>query len=433
MSFRSWFLVFILATSPLFAEDWPRFLGPRHNAHSSEMGFAVDRAPKLLWSYPKGRSHTAPVVVGDRAVLVHHQDGEETIDCLEVSSGERLWRHAYEVTAGQNYGIEDAPRNSPVIDGDLVFILGMAGDLTCLRLTDGMLVWSKNLDDDYGSAPFFFARGSCPLVWKEQLIVNVGSNPCVAGFDKRTGDFLWGAEHPWNASYASPVPAVLHGQERVLVFAGGMSDPPNGGLLVIDPVKGGIESEFPWRATNFASVNAASPVVSGNEVFLTEGYGPGGVCLQFAPDGLRPSVRWEAPGFSAQFSTPVAHGGLLLGFSGASESRAELVCVEIFSGRELWRDGNPLEVEFDGRKLRVFLGRGSLLVVDGKLLALGEQGTLAWIAPEATGMKVLGLSQLIYRSETWGIPALANGRLYVGENDGGDSRLHCFELPRVSP
>lgn len=379
MKARLWLV--LLFAPVAFAGDWPRVLGPSHDAHSAETGFDPAFVPRLLWSYDKGRSHTAPSIAGNMAVLVHYLAGQETIDGLDVATGKRLWRHAYAAAGGQNYGVTNAPRNSPVIDGDLVFINGMAGDLTCLKLTDGSVVWTKNLDREYGAAPFFFARGSSPLVWKDQLIVNVGSKPCVAGFDKRSGKLLWGADHPWNASYASPVPASLHGQERILVFAGGMSDPPNGGLLVVDPVKGLIESEFPWRTTNFASVNAASPVVVGNEVFLTEGYGPGGVLLQFSPEGLRPSVHWEAPHFSAQFSTPVAQDGLLFGFSGASESRAELVCQEVASGQELWRDGNPLEVDFEGRKLRVFLGRGSVMAVDGKLLVLGEQGTLVWLAP----------------------------------------------------
>jgi len=421
-------ILLAILTPAAFAGDWPRFLGPGHDAHSAETGFAADRAPTLLWSYEKGRSHTSPSIAGDRAVLVHLKDGQETIDCLNVKDGQRIWRHAYPVTAGQNYGIDDAPRNSPVIDGDLVFINGLAGDLSCLRLSDGSIVWKKNLEQEYGKAPFFFARGSCPLVWKDQLIVNVGSKPCVAGFNKMTGALLWGADHPWNASYASPVPATLHGKERILVFAGGMSDPPNGGLLVVDPVKGTIESEVPWRSNNFASVNAASPVVIGNEVFITEGYDHGGALLQFAPDTLKPTIRWQAPGFGPQFSTPVADHGLLFGFSGSSESRAELVCQELATGKELWREGSPLDVEFEGRKLRVLLGRGSLLHVDGKLLALGEQGTLVWIAPDPAGFKVLGLTQLFYRPETWGIPALANGRLFVGENDAEDSKLHCFAL-----
>jgi outer membrane protein assembly factor BamB len=412
------------------AADWPRFLGPGHDAHFAETGFAVDRAPSRIWTYEKGRSHTAPSIAGDRAVLVHLEGGQETIDCLNVSNGQRIWRQAYPVSAGQNYGIDDAPRNSPVIDGGLVFINGLAGDLTCLRLDDGSIVWKKNLDQEYGKAPFFFSRGSSPLVWKDQLIVNVGSKPCVAGFDKLTGALLWGAEHPWNASYASPVPAMLHGKERILVFAGGMSDPPTGGLLVIDPTKGTVESEVPWRATNFASVNAASPVVIGQEVFIAEGYDRGGALIQFDPETLKPSIRWTAPDFAPQFSTPVADQGLIFGFSGASESRAELVCQDAASGKELWRDGNPLEVEFEARKLRVFLGRGSLLHVDGKLLALGEQGTLAWIEPTRTGLKVLGLSQLFYQPETWGIPALSNGRLFVSENDGERSKLHCYELAR---
>ena len=100
--------------------------------------------------------------------------------------------------------------------------------------------------------------------------MNVGGDICVASFNKRTGELLWKTEHDWQASYASPVPAEINGQKQVMVLTGGMVRPPVGGLLRIDPRNGRIEASIPWRAQMFASVNAASPVLVGNCVFITE-------------------------------------------------------------------------------------------------------------------------------------------------------------------
>ena len=43
--------------------------------------------------------------------------------------------------------------------------------------------------------------------------MNVGApgGPCVVGFDKTTGREVWRAGKEWGPSYASPVPAIIHG------------------------------------------------------------------------------------------------------------------------------------------------------------------------------------------------------------------------------
>jgi outer membrane protein assembly factor BamB len=231
-------------------EDWPRFLGPRHDLHSRETQL-IKPFPgaglKMVWEVERGAGHAPPVISGDRLVMIHAMADREVIECLHPETGRRHWKFDYPVKLGSNYGTMEAPRSGPVIDGDLVFTVGVKSDLHCLDLKTGKLVWKTNLDTAYGPAPLFFGRGSCPLVHGDQLIVNVGGKFCVGGFEKRTGKLLWSTGHDWHASYASPVPASIHGEDRVLVFAGGMTDPPTGGLLSIDPKDGTVHGEFPWR------------------------------------------------------------------------------------------------------------------------------------------------------------------------------------------
>lgn len=415
------------------AADWPRFLGPDHDAHSNETGLLRDfpeNGPPILWETDHGRSHTAPVIAAGHLVFLHLVAGEEAVQCHDPATGRLLWKRAYPVTASSSYGSPDAPRCGPVIDParELVFTLGLAGDLLCHRLKSGEPVWQRNLDADFGQAPLFFARGSCPLLWKDQLIVHSGGRSCVVSLDPATGKLLWETKHEWQASYASPIPARFHGRDALLVFAGGKSDPPSGGLLILDPRDGSLTGSFPWRPRLFTSVIAASPVVAGDGVFITEGYGRGGAFLDVSP-GLQPRLRWESSSFGCQFSTPVFHEGHLYGFSGVSESGAELVCFDAATGAERWRHGDPVEVTFEGRKGRVYLGRGSLLRVDGAFLALGEQGTLAWLDLSPEGMKILSITQLFQSPETFGTPVVSDGRLYVVQNEG-KQRVVCYDLRR---
>tara|TARA_Y100000814_G_scaffold285549_1_gene253650 strand:+ start:353 stop:1690 length:1338 start_codon:yes stop_codon:yes gene_type:complete len=400
-------------------EDWPRFLGPRHDLHSRETKLSKafpETGPNKVWEMERGSGHAPVVVVGDYLVAIHELDGLETIECLQPGTGKRYWKYDYPVQLGSNYGIRDAPRAGPVIDGDLVFTVGVKGDLLCLELDSGEVVWKKNLDDAYGHAPLFFGRGSCPLVYEDQLIVNVGGDICVASFNKRTGELLWKTEHDWHASYASPVPAEINGQKRVMVLTGGMVRPPVGGLLRIDPKNGSIEASIPWRAQMFASVNAASPVVVGNCVFITEAYTEGGALIEFAEDGSG-STRWKAERFGSQFTTPVAHEGYLYGVHGTGGT--EVVCYDIESGKEIWRDS--IEIE------NARLGRASLLHIDGAFLCVGAQGTLIWLDLSPEGANILSQTQLFRAPETWGVPTVSKGLLYVNQNAIG-SRLICYDL-----
>jgi len=405
--------------------DWPRFLGPNDDGASSETKlrhtWPAD-GPRKLWEFEKGDGHTGPPIAGGRVVLFHALNGKEVLDCLDAATGARLWRSEYVCDFVSQYGAGPGPRTSPVIADGRVFTLGVKGMLRCLNLATGAVKWKRELADEYRLLPTFFGQGGTPLVLGQKLIVPLGTTDqkSVVALDASSGRELWAAKHAWGSSYSSPVPARLHGRECVLAFQGGMDDPPAGGLLCIDAADGSVLSATPHRARMFASVSVSSPVVSGNRIFVAEAYTEGGLCVEIAPD-FSAKAAWRAPKFDTYLMTAVAHDGCLFGFAGQHQQNAELACYDIGSGRELWRD------DLGGK-----FQRGSLLRADGAFLCLGENGDLAWLDLSRKGAKVAAHAKLFHAPESWTMPALSDGRLFICQNQPGAGgtkpRIICYDL-----
>lgn len=412
-------------------EDWPCFLGPRHNGVSSETGLLKTLPPPLLWEWSKGTGYSSPSVAAGRLVFFHRLGGLETIDCLDPETGRSLWRYQYPTEFEDRYGYNNGPRANPVIDDGLVYTIGAEARLKCLRLADGTVVWQRDLREEFKLRQDFFGVASTPLVEGPHLIVNAGA-PTVAAFDKRTGKTAWTADNGWGPSYASPIPATVHGKRRVFVFAGGESQPPTGGLLMIDPANGKIDFAFPWRSRSYESVNAASPLIDGNRVLISASYRTGSAMLEIQSD-MKPKPLWTTQEFGLHFNTPILHDGHIYGFDGRNEPDASLACIDAATGKLKWR--TVLEWQERGRPMSLY--RGQLLRVDERYLALGEFGHLCWLDLSPDGCRELGRTWLFAARETWSPPVLSRGLLYLAQHtrdalNGKGPRLLCYSL-RSSP
>ena len=418
--------------------DWPSFLGPSHNAVSAETRLSRQLPPPLVWEFAKGTGYATPAVAGDRLVFLHRLANEEIVECLHPETGANRWRFRYATAFEDRYGYNNGPRSSPVIDGERVYTMGAEGKLHCLELASGKLMWRLDLAATYKVPQEFFGTASTPLVEGQLLIVNVGApgGPTVAAFDKATGREVWRAGTVWGPSYASPVPAVVHGRRRVFVFAGGESSPPAGGLMSIDPATGRTDFAFPWRSRNVESVNASCPVVFDNKVFISASYRTGGALLEVLPDFTH-RVAWTTQEFALHFNTAIHRDGYLYGFDGRNEPDASLACVDAKTGRVVWRE-TPEWPETIGegasaRKETFGTCRGSLLAVDGSFLCLGELGHLVWMDLSPKGYKEVSHTWLFAAGESWGLPVLSRGLLYVAQNTrdvlrGTSPRLRCYDL-----
>ena len=417
--------------------DWGSFLGPSHNAVSTETRLSRSLPPPLVWEMEKGTGYTSPAIAGERLLFLHRVDDREVVECRHSETGELQWDFRYPTRYRDRYGYNNGPRSSPVIEGGRVFTLGAESRLHAFDLATGRGLWSRDLQAEYGVRQDFFGTSSTPLVEDGRVIVNVGAprGACVVAFDADTGRELWRAGD-WGPSYASPVPADMHGQRRVFVFAGGESTPPSGGLLSIDPTDGAVDFAFPFRSRTYESVNASCPVVFDDKVFISASYRSGGALLRVLPDFTH-EVVWTTPEFALHFNTPIHHDGHLYGFDGRNQGDASLACVDAATGRVVWREV-PLWAEtFEqgGRQRQVQLGtaRGSLLAVDGRFLALGELGHLLWLDLTPDGYREISRTWLAAAYESWTLPVLSRGLLYFVQNTrdlltGAAPRLQCYDL-----
>ncbi len=442
-------LTFHAAPKPLapgaVTHDWRNFLGPTFNGVSTERPLAArfgPNGPRRVWEVSKGDGYASPAVVGERVILFHRVGANEVVECLQAESGRRFWRVAYPTGYQDRYGFSGGPRCQPVSDGTFVYTLGAEGTLHCLKLTTGQVLWKRELLREFRVRQNFFGVGATPLLDGERLIVNVGApaGPCLAAFHKETGRLLWGAGKEWSPGYGAPVPATLAGKRRILVFTGGESRPTDGGLLCVDPADGRVVFQFPWRSRTYESVNASCPVAVGNRVFVSECYGRGGVLLEANAAGPFRTV-WTSRSLGTHFMTAIHHNGHLYGIDGHGPTNAPLVCISLQTGKELWRHEPQWEdqVRTPGgvRKLASAPALASLIKVDGRGLLLGQYGNLAWLDLNPNGYKELDRVRLFAAQETWSMPALSRGLLYVCQNDAGldgtRPRLLCLDLRGTKP
>ena len=419
--------------------DWASFLGPTHDAVSTETRLSRRLPPPLLWELTTGSGYASPAIAGDRLVFVHRVADDEVVECLHAETGARRWRFRYATAYEDRYGYNNGPRSSPVIDADneRVFTMGAEGKLHCLALGSGGVEWTLDLRAAFGARQDFFGISSTPLLDGDLLIVNIGApdGACVVGFDAATGREAWRAGE-WGPSYASPVPGVVHGSRRVFVFAGGESRPPAGGLLSIDPSNGKVDFTFPFRSRTHESVNASCPVVFDNHVFVSASYRTGGALVEVRPDFTH-RVAWTTEDFALHYNTPIHRDGYLYGFDGRNMGDASLVCLEAATGRVVWREvpewPETLELESGPRRQLMGTARGSLLAVDGQFLCLGELGHLLWMDLTPEGYNEVSRAWLFAARESWALPVLSRGLLYVVQNtrdviSGTPPRLLCYDL-----
>lgn len=390
-------------------QGWPNLFGPSHDSVAPEMELDLDwpaAGPPARWRRTIGTGYSAPVVRRENLVISYRKKDREVIECLDADSGQPRWQFAYATSFKCPYHYSDGPYSTSVLDHNRVYAWGAEGELHCLDLKTGQPLWRRSLNRDFQVPPREFPVGASPLLEGGRLILNVGGQAPHSGIvalDARSGQTLWTATEQ-GASFATPVAATIHGRRYVFVFTAD-------GLVSLDPESGRVWCSFPYRAKNPDKLNATSPAVHGDLVFLS-GYSLGSLCLRVLPDGGLQEIWRDVRALDSQYNNLVCRDGFVYGFSALHR---DFRCLELLTGDVRWEW--PDEI-----------GRGTSLVVGDRFLLLGEHGHLASLDVDS--------QQVVLRSRTkepvvhgpcYAAPALDHGRLYVRTN----AELACFDLRPV--
>ncbi|MBN2415967.1 PQQ-like beta-propeller repeat protein [bacterium] len=376
--------------------DWPRWRGPGGLGHARMEGLPDDwtRGLEKEWEVDylcageNSAVWSSPVVQGNRLVVSGRIDSLEAVFCLHSGNGKLIWKAMYESPANPSFGT--GARATPWIDNDRVYTFSRSGELSCRSLLDGTLHWMKSVSAE-GGAEHTWGHSSSPLVLGELVIVNGGGTARTIAYDKISGAVRWksGSGFP---GYAALTAMPAGDRMLVLSFHGT-------GLTAMDAETGDERWSVPWETDS--KVNASTPLVAGNRIFLTSGYGFGCGLVEAGYDSAR--VIWRNTAIASHHSDPVIIDGYVYGYSGYSmQNRGTFVCVDLETGEERWSSRD--------------IGWGTCLRVNDFLLCMDIRGNLFLVDPDP-GKLIVKTSFAdalgTVRGAAWTLPVIAQERLYL--------------------
>ena len=392
------------------AGDWPQILGPGRNGIAVDEP-AVDRwpagGPKPRWEFPVGDGFAGPAVAGGKVIVFHRVDdpksgAQERAQCLDAQSGKSLWQTDFPTSYRGSISNDHGPRCVPLIDRETVYLFGAGGGLHAVSLAEGKKLWSRETAKEFAAPSGYFGAGSTPLLVGDHLIVNVGGRigQGVVAFHRSTGKTVW-ASSDEQASYSAPIVAQVGNQPQVIMIT-------RLNCVGLDPLKGRIAWSLPF-GNRGPTVNAATPLVSGEHLFLSASYGIGARWIDLSQQP--PKVEWENDTtMSSQYSTSVLLDGAMYGVHGRDDvGDAELRCFDPRTGKVHWSQAG--------------FGVATLILTQKTLLALKTDGTLELVQAVPDKYQPLG-SASVFSSTTRALPALSNGVLFARDTE----RLKAIDL-----
>jgi hypothetical protein len=327
-----------------------------------------------VWSYPLPNQGIGGVAATDEFVIVtsrDRSDGMDVITCLDTISGVAFWQHSYQATGNLDYG--NSIRATPLISDAYVVSLGAFGDLRCLDLETGEVVWSKHLVRDLQGVMPQWGYAASPIVVDDHVIVQPGGDTVsIAALDLETGDVVWTAPGR-QAAYASLV-EWTEGTKRQVI---GFDYRTFGGWDVNDGKK--LWEVKPRVANDF---NVPTPILSNHGVILTS---------ENNGTRMHPWADWGSadPMPSSEFldlagdtHTPILMGDYLVGVDRG------LFVLDV--GDQLKRVGHYSEPSLDG--FCSLIGSQDRVLVQcerGELLLMQVDLTEHRPAGESLGVRVL--------------------------------------------
>jgi outer membrane protein assembly factor BamB len=363
-----------------------------------------EEGPPLVWRVKGlGGGYATVAVAGGKILTTGNKDGKNCIVCLHAGDGSLAWATA--IGGGSD------PNSTPTIDGERVYAVSLDGDLACCNMADGSLVWVKSFQRDLGGQMMSsWGFSESVLVDGDKVVCTPGGDGALlAALDKETGNPVWktavdqstlGRNGEDGAGYASIVISQAGGVRQYVTLVGR-------GVVSVDAESGKLLWSYNRVANSTA--NIPTPLVTGDYVFCSSGYGTGSALLKIAKSG----DRWEADEiyFLSANKMQNHHGGMIQkdGFiyCGTGHNEGFPLCIDGRTGRDAWRPGRGPGT-----------GSAAIAYADGHLYFRYQDGTMALIEATPQAYKLKGQFKIAsHNGESWPQPVIAGGRLYLRDQD----------------
>ncbi len=411
---------FALAAVPAGADDWPQWQGPQRDGISRETGLLQEwpkGGPPLAWKVKGlGGGYSAPSVAAGRIFGMSNRGGDEVVWALDEKDGTEKWA----TPLGAAYGRQrmpqgkEGPGGTPTVDGDLAYAVGMGGDLVCLQVADGKIVWRKSLTADFGGTPPTWSYRESPLIDGDKVIVTPGGREAtLVALNKKTGEVVWKAQAPGGdaAAYSSAIAIDSAGQLQYVQLL-------SHGLVGVAAEDG----KFLWRydaPANRSGINISTPLYHDGQVFAASAYGAGGGLVKLSKDekgGVKAEEVYSTRKMQNHHGGMILLDGYLYGANGGNEG-GFLTCLEFETGKVMWDERD---------KGRRGVQKGSVAFADGRIYYRQEDGTMVLFEPSPKEYIERGRFEQPDRSRAsaWSHPVIANGKLYLRDQDV----LLCYDV-----
>ncbi len=419
-------LVPLFSTAAGSEPIWPQWRGPQRDDISQETGLLStwpEEGPRRVWLFENcGLGYSGPAVVGNRVYILGTRDEMEQLLAIDMTTGKEIWSIEVGEVLQNDWG--DGPRGTPTVDvdqqgkapntthGPLIYALGGQGNLVCVRASDGELIWQRALQDLKGEIPKWGYTES-PLIYQNQVLCTPGGEQgAIAALDKMTGKLLWQSQElTETAHYASMILARHHGKMQCIQLL------PNH-VAGLDVETGQVLWKVDWPG-RVAVI--PTPIYHPDHVFVSSGYGVGGMLLRLGADNAEGSPGTAVEEVYRNKVIKNHHGGVILldGHLYGHSDKAGWICQNFLSGEVVWRE-------------RKALGKGAIAYADGHFYCLGEQdGDVVLIDASPAGWQEQGrftlqpqTTQRSDRGKIWTDPVICNGKLLLRDQE----LLFCFDV-----
>jgi outer membrane protein assembly factor BamB len=393
---------FALATSALAERvEWSQWRGPGHDGiYPDEKDWSAawgKDGPVLAWKVAVGTGYATVAVSEGRVYAVGHPEGaEDVVYCLDASTGKEVWTHRYKQELLPTYNA-GGPNATPAVEGKWVYVFGKQGALTCFDKARGEVRWRRDLAKEDGVKMPMWGFASTPLIVGDRLFLN--ANESGVAVNKETGATIWKSKADFSG-YASTV-ALRHGGEDCMAILGYRE------LFVVRQNDGKPVWRVAWPTK--MGENSADPIAAGGMLYVSSWWEMGAALFDLGKPETKPV--WTLKEFQNHIASPVLYEGHLYGFEGPVHRRTQknaLRCVEFKTGQVKWTQPDMI---------------GSLLVADGKLVMLSNEGELIIAEVSPVQYKELSRAKLV-GARSWAPPVLHRGMLYLRDGE----HVYCFDL-----